>query len=71
MMRFNILLLILLALFVLAGALMVCDLRGQTKDFRDLTARVEILEKIIYDDKIKTQQGRSPHAPAQLSNHQL
>ena len=46
---FNKLLVTLLALFIFVGVLMRMQIEGQKADIRELTGRVETLEKVIYE----------------------
>lgn len=61
-MRFNKLLIILLTLLVVAGVLMVSNLKSQTKDVRALTERVETLEKVIYEKMKQSGNGEKRYS---------
>ena len=52
-MRFNILLLVLLALFALAGVLMVSNMNAQTREMRALDERLGNIELIIHNKLIE------------------
>ena len=52
-MRFNILLVILLALFVVAGALLVSNMKAQTKEMRAMDERLQTIELVIHHKLIE------------------
>ena len=76
-MRFNILLLVLLVLFALAGVLMVSNMNAQTREMRALDERLGNIELIIHNKLIEpsgllrgSRSGR-PDAPDKNGNSVL